>query len=368
MSLPKWNLILICGICAAFLAVIVLSSENAHAGPECASLGASCDDGSGWDGSKKLDEIGDPNAGKVQTTDTKWPEKSRTTRWTQPAYGFGDENGTSTDNTTADGKVATKATKNATTATAKAAVAKTTVERSENDKLMLLPIAEVSESDVLLDVSENSTTHIPGSVVIPYMQFDEEAGILKETSEICKILGDNGISNDDSVVIYGECLPCGGGPFLSAYVYSMLKGLGHEKVKILDGTAEDWAASGRATSDEAKIRSGTVYTPKKGTQFNATYEYVSSGKAQIVDARTLKEYASGTIPGSISIPYTSVLDGKKLKDDASLDRVFAILNKDKPVVVFTSTGMKASVLWFALEMRGYDAKTYTYRDWTEHQS
>jgi len=366
MSLPKWNLILICGVCAAFLAVIVLSSENAHAGAECASLGASCDDSSGWDGSKMLDEIGDPNAGKVDTTGTKWPEKSRTARWDQPAYGFGNESSAAANSTTADQKAATKTAKNATTV--KAPVAKPTGERSESDKLMLLPIADISESDVLLDVSENSTTHIPGSVVIPYMQFDKEAGILKDTSEICKILGDNGISNGDSLVIYGECLPCGGGPFLSAYVYAMLKGLGHEKVKILDGTADDWAASGRATSDEAEIRSDTVYTPKDGTKYNATYEYVSSGQAQIVDARTLQEYASGTIPGSISIPYTSVLDGKKLKDDASLDRVFAILNKDKPVVVFTSTGMKASVLWFALEMRGYDAKTYTYRDWTEHQS
>lgn len=365
MSLPKWNLILICGLCAAFLAVIVLSSENAHAGPECASLGAACDD-SGWDASKKLDEIGNPDAGKVQATDTKWPEKSRVVRWNQPASGFTSGNNTSTNSAPANQETAAaKTAQNATPA--KALVVKATAQRSENDKLMLLPIDEVSESDILLDVSENSTTHIAGSTVIPYMQFDKEAGILKQRSEICKILGENGISNDDSIVIYGECLPCGGGPFLSAYVYGMLKSLGHEKVKVLDGTAEDWAATGRSTTNEAKIRPSTVYIPKEGTAFNATFDYVMSGQSQIVDARTLQEYASGTIPGSISMPYTSVLDGKKLKDDASLERIFAILRKDEPVVVFTSTGMKASVVWFALKMMGYDAKTYTYRDWTENQ-
>jgi len=33
------------------------------------------------------------------------------------------------------------------------------------------------------------------------------------------------------------------------------------------------------------------------------------------------------------------------------------------VVVFTTTGTKASVIWFSLDMLGYDAKMYTYRDW-----
>ena len=356
---------MICGICAAFLAVIVLSSENAQAGPECASLGAACDD-SGWDASKKLDEIGNPDAGKVQTADTKWPEKSRMVRWNQPASGFSSENGTSTNSTSVNQVVDNS--KNVQNAkSSKAPVLKVMAQRSDNDKLMLLPINEVSESDILLDVSENSASHIAGSAVIPYLKFDDEAGILKQKSEISKILGDNGISSDDSIVIYGECLPCGGGPFLSAYVYAMLKSLGHEKVKILDGNAEDWAASGRAITNEANILPSTVYTPREGIEFKATYDYVSSGQAQIVDARTLQEYASGTIPGSISIPYTSVLDGKKLKDDASLERVFAILNKDEPVVVFTGTGMKASVEWFALEMMGYDAKFYSYQDWMTHQ-
>jgi thiosulfate/3-mercaptopyruvate sulfurtransferase len=363
---------LICGMCAAFLAVIVLSSENVHAGPECASLGAACDDSSGWDASKKLDEIGNPDATKAQAAaEAKWPEKSRTARWNQPAYGFTNENSTPANDPPANSTsvnqeaAAAKTTPNA--VPIKAPEVKATAQRSENDKMMLLPIEDVSKSDILLDVSENSTTHIAGSVVIPYMQFDKEAGILKQTSEISKILGDNGISNDDSVVIYGECLPCGGGPFLSAYVYGMMKSLGHEKVKILDGTAEDWAATGRATTDEVQIRPSTVYTPRELSEFNTTYDYVKSGQAQIVDARTMQEYASGTIPGSISIPYTSVLDGKKLKDDASLERIFAILSKDKPVVVFTSTGMKASVVWFALEMRGYDAKIYTYRDWMDNK-
>ena len=101
------------------------------------------------------------------------------------------------------------------------------------------------------------------------------------------------------------------GPSVATYVYWMMKGLGHEKVKVLDGTAEDWAASGRATTKDAKIFPGKIYTPAETTNFTATYEFVKSGQAQIVDARTLQEFGSGSIPGSISIPYASVLNGKK---------------------------------------------------------
>ena len=168
-------------------------------------------------------------------------------------------------------------------------------------------------------------------------------------------------------MIYGECLPCGGGPSVATYVYWMMKGLGHEKVKVLDGTAEDWAASGRATTKDAKILPGKIYTPAETTNYTATYDFVKSGQAQIVDARTLQEFGSGSIPGSISIPYASVLSGKKIKGEDQLNKVFMMLDKDKPVVVFTNTGMKASVVWFALKMMGYDARLYNYRDWMANQ-
>jgi thiosulfate/3-mercaptopyruvate sulfurtransferase len=94
---------------------------------------------------------------------------------------------------------------------------------------------------------------------------------------------------------------------------------------------------------------------------------VKSGQAQIIDARTFQEFGSGSITGSISIPYTSVLNGKKIKGEDQLNKVFMILDKDQPVAVFTNTGMKASVVWFALEMRGYDARLYSYKDWMANQ-
>jgi thiosulfate/3-mercaptopyruvate sulfurtransferase len=81
----------------------------------------------------------------------------------------------------------------------------------------------------------------------------------------------------------------------------------------------------------------------------------------------LREFGSGSIPGSISIPYDSVLNGKKIKGEDQLNKVFMMLDKDRTVAVFTNTGMKASVVWFALTLSGYDARLYNYQDWIANQ-
>jgi len=90
MSLLKSKLMLICIICGAFMAMaIMVLSQSAYAGAECASLGGACDDG-GWDPMAKLDEIGKPTNSQVQAP-TKWPEKSRTMRWNMNASSSEDE-------------------------------------------------------------------------------------------------------------------------------------------------------------------------------------------------------------------------------------------------------------------------------------
>jgi len=356
------------GMALAALMALMALSQSASAGGECASLGGGCDDSGGWSGLAKLDEIGNTDAATETQTAAKWPEKSREQRWDMNAYGFEDEeNGTAnaTQNETASSTAeSSTSAKKAIAAAEEPAV----IVRSDSAKVILAPLDSVIESDILLDVSENSTTHIAGSVVIPYMEFDVQAGFLKNVSEIAKILGDAGISAEDSVVIYGECLPCGGGPSVATYIYWMMKGLGHENVKVLDGTAEDWADSGRATTTDAAVLAGKVYTPAVTSNYTATYDFVKSGQAQIVDARTVQEYGSGSIPGSMNIPYASALEGRRITSEDQLKTVFKLLDKDQPVVVFTNTGMKATVVWFALEMMGYDARLYSYQDWVANQS
>jgi thiosulfate/3-mercaptopyruvate sulfurtransferase len=99
----------------------------------------------------------------------------------------------------------------------------------------------------------------------------------------------------------------------------------------------------------------------------ATYDYVRNGQAQIIDARTVEEFEAGPIPGAVNIPYESVLDEKRIKDEASLKDLFAGLTQDRPVIAYTSTGVKATMVWFALSLLGYDSRVYSWQDWLDHQ-
>ncbi len=240
-------------------------------------------------------------------------------------------------------------------------------ERSEGFAAVLVPLDQVESFGIILDISPNSTEYIPGSVNIPYTKFLKEGGALKPVSEMAQVLGDAGISENDNVLIYGECQPCGGGPSAATYVYWMMKYLGHNNVKMLDGGIDDWVAAKEPTVAEPQYLPKTTYNATVKSNLMATYEYVQSGEAQIVDARTAEEFNAGAIPGAANIPYDSVLSGKKIKDEAGLADLFSSLSKDRPVVIYTNTGVKASMVWFVLDRMGYDARIYSWQDWQASQ-
>jgi thiosulfate/3-mercaptopyruvate sulfurtransferase len=235
--------------------------------------------------------------------------------------------------------------------------------RSERFAEVLLPLEAVSDSRIILDISPEPSEYIPGAVGISYTEFIQSGGALKNSSEIAAILGEAGISRDDSVLIYGECQPCGGGPSAAAYVYWIMKYLGHENLTLLDGGIDDWVAAGRPTASNPAHLHPVNYTPGLNAGFLAEYDLVKGGYAQIIDARTASEFEAGSIPGSINIPYDAVLDDKLIKDPADLEQLFSFLDAEKPVIVYTNTGVKASMVWLALSLLGYEAQVYSWKEW-----
>jgi thiosulfate/3-mercaptopyruvate sulfurtransferase len=238
-------------------------------------------------------------------------------------------------------------------------------ERSDSFALVLAPLEGVNDSQIILDISPSSAEYIPGAIAIPYTKFVGPGGALKSVSDMAAVLGGAGISQNDSVLIYGECQPCGGGPSAATYVYWIMKYLGHEDVSLLDGGIDDWVAALRPTAAQPASLPSRSYAPTIKADLLATYEFVQSGKTQIIDARSAAEYEAGSIPGSFNIPYDRILDGKRIKDEAALEQLFSSLEleKDRPVVVYTNTGVKATMIWLALDLLGYDARIYTWQDW-----
>lgn len=226
---------------------------------------------------------------------------------------------------------------------------------------------DVSSDDIVLDISPTAARYIEGSVNINYEGFMGEGGQFKSVSEMTTLLGNAGISSNDSLVIAGECLPCGGGPSPAIFSYWVLKYLGHEKVRVLDGSIDDWVSAGLNTSNMSATRPQTNYTPQLKPELLATFDYIVNGGAQIVDARSARVYGMGSIPGAVNIPYENVVEEERIRPEEDLQEVFTGLEKDRPVVVYTNVGVEASLVWFALNLSGYDARLYSWRDWVENQ-
>lgn len=225
----------------------------------------------------------------------------------------------------------------------------------------------ISPDEVILDISPSAVAYIEGAVNLNYDLFFSEGGEIVPASEMAQLLGDAGISSNDSLLIAGECLPCGGGPSPAFFTYWALKYLGHEKVRVLDGTIEDWKAAGLKISNISATRPKAEYIPHIRPELLATYEYVVTGGAQIVDARPANAYELGSIPGAINMPYENVLVNDSMMPKEMLNEHFRDLDKNRSVVVYTNIGVEAALLWFALNESGYDARLYTWRDWLENQ-
>jgi thiosulfate/3-mercaptopyruvate sulfurtransferase len=350
----------------ALLALLMLVNAASAGEAYCDA----CKGDSGWSGAAKLDEIGNPDAGKTEVMPgLSTAQKNRVGIWNQPLAGFSNADGTNVSNSTQEVAPVNNTTESVAkkTDTRKVAEESMPIVRSAKALSMFAPISEPTGSAILLDISEEPTEHIVGSIAIPYTNFLINGTYLRSEEEMTKLLGDAGISRDDSVIIYGECMPCGGGPSPATFVYWIMRSLGQENVRVLDGTVKDWASAGNPTAAETTILPAKVYTPEVKADFSADYSLVKSGTVQIVDARSMEDFGAGSIPGAIPIPNENVVINSRIRDETKLDRVFAILDKNQPVVVYTNTGVKASVVWFALTLQGYDAKLYSYVNYWENQ-
>ena len=169
------SILILMGIfCGSLLAALLLT-ECASAGAECASLGGACDDSSGWDPMAKLNEIGNVTATQ-QSAGANWPKKSREIRWgMNSSQGVEDEIGEENESSVASDSVqqaeAEEAKDVQNAARALPNELQINMTRSLKAREMLLPLDGVDDADILLDVSENSSLHIEGSIYIPYMEF-----------------------------------------------------------------------------------------------------------------------------------------------------------------------------------------------------
>lgn len=221
----------------------------------------------------------------------------------------------------------------------------------------IVDINDISESDVIMYVSNDDPGYyIQGAIHVPRSEFVDD-GRLRSVREICEVLGSHGVTRNDTVVVYGSCMECGD----PTYICWLLSYLGQEDVRVLE--TEGVVAE---MSESPSIRPPANYTPELRPELLATYDYVMSGVAQVVDARSAEEFRAAHIPGAVNIESSSVLSNGRLKNAGELNSLID-LDHGRPVVVYSLNGGQASLVWFVLRNMGYDARLYTWMDWLDHQ-
>lgn len=152
------------------------------------------------------------------------------------------------------------------------------------------------------------------------------------------------------------------------------------RVSIMNGGFDVWKAEGRPVATDAPAVAPGTAVAKPGGRLIADAAYVqarlSSPATTIIDARAASFYDGqgggqprpGHIPGAVNVPFTSLLDGTRIKDEAALKAIFeaAGVRADTEVVSYCHIGQQGSLVWLAARMLGHDARLYdgSFEDWS----
>ncbi|GAA4002458.1 sulfurtransferase [Allokutzneria multivorans] len=249
-----------------------------------------------------------------------------------------------------------------------------------------------AEGVVFVEVDEDTaayeTGHIPGAVKIDWKQ-DLQDPVRRDFVDregFEKLLSAKGISNDNTVVLYG-----GNNNWFAAYAYWYFKLYGHADVKLLDGGRKKWELDGRPLDKQDVQLAATTYTAAEpDTSIRAFRREVEDeiGAKNYVDVRSPDEFSGklaapahlpqeqaqrpGHIPGALNVPWSKAAneDGTFKKDEELRELYKAEgLDESKATIAYCRIGERSSHTWFVLkELLGYsDVKNYD-GSWTEYGS
>jgi thiosulfate/3-mercaptopyruvate sulfurtransferase len=231
----------------------------------------------------------------------------------------------------------------------------------------LQPLASIPSSYVVVDVSNQESSgsaDIRDAIHMPSKSFLYDNGTLRPVPEVVGILARSGINRDDRVVVYSDTFRSGE----AAFVLWLLSYLGQENVLALDGGLDDWTRASLPLETREFLRASANYSAELRPEMLADYDYVKSGAAQAVDARSFQDFGKGRIPGAFFISPDDILEGGLLKPGAQLNDTFAKLDRKRPVVVYSDNLNNASLVWYALHLMGFDSRQYSWQDWQAHET
>ena len=238
------------------------------------------------------------------------------------------------------------------------------------------------------DVSAYDKGHIPGAVRLDWKTElqDQLARDFVNKEQFEALLSRKGISNDDTVVLYG-----GNNNWFAAYAYWYFTLYGHADVKLLDGGRKKWELESLTLTDEVKERPATSYQAKEQDHSIRAFrdEVINAiGSKNLVDVRSPDEFSgkllapahlpqeqsqrAGHIPSAINVPWSKAAnDDGTFRSDDELSKLYgeAGLDDSKETIAYCRIGERSSHTWFVLQELLGKGKVKNYDgSWTEYGS
>jgi thiosulfate/3-mercaptopyruvate sulfurtransferase len=243
-------------------------------------------------------------------------------------------------------------------------------------------IVEVDENPALY-----AEAHIPGAIGFDWKRDlqDQVKRDFLDPVRFGRLMGGRGISNDHTVVLYGDR-----NNWFAAYTYWYFLYYGHDKVKLVNGPREKWISEGRETTTDVPSYPEASFEAKAGDESirarrEEVLEALDSGTS-LVDVRSPQEYSgeliamagyeqegaqrSGHIPGAASVPWAQAVneDGtfKSADELRGLYTSKGVIQDGNSVIAYCRIGERSAHTWFVLhELLGLDRIENYDGSWTE---
>jgi thiosulfate/3-mercaptopyruvate sulfurtransferase len=206
---------------------------------------------------------------------------------------------------------------------------------------------------------------------------------------LARLLGQAGVGPDTTLILYG-----GNNNWFAAYAYWLVKYLGYDNVKLLNGGRKKWELESRElTQDMPRLQPNDYRIPGQvRSDIRAFRDYVLQrvyeGETPFIDVRSPEEYrgeklapdhlpqeqaqVGGHIPGAANIPWVKAAnDDGTFKSADELKSLYESesVTSDKEVIAYCRIGERSSHTWFALtELLGYPNVRNYDGSWTEYGS
>ena len=242
-----------------------------------------------------------------------------------------------------------------------------------------------SNEDLLL----YDTGHIPGAVKIDWVTDLNDATMRDylNPEAMQQLIRAKGINDGMTVVFYGDR-----NNWWATYALWVFRLFGIERVRIMDGGRQRWAAEGRPlVTDVPTVPPGNLAVgERRDAPVRALREevlaHVHAGR-KLVDVRSPEEYRGerlhmpdypnegamrgGHIPGARSVPWARAIDPETsmFRTAAELKAIYETeqgLARADDVVVYCRIGERSSHTWFVLTyLLGYPGVRNYDGSWTE---